>query len=102
MTTYFHRKKGNDLAYHKIEGRSPGILFLHGFYSDRNGIKSQALQDYCRKTERFYLGFDHSGHGESEGHFKDGTIGLWLQDALDMIDQFIESPFICVGSSMGG
>lgn len=102
MTTYFQRKNANNLAYHKIEGQSPGILFLHGFYSDKNGTKSQALQDYCRKTNRLYLSFDHSGHGESEGNFKDGTIGLWLQDALDMIDQFVLGPIICVGSSMGG
>ena len=39
-----------------------------------------------------YLRFDYSGHGASEGAFTDGTIGGWLDDALDVLDRLTEGP----------
>ena len=46
--------------------------------------------------------FDYFGHGNSEGEFKDGTIGLWKSDTLEIIEQLGSDEVILIGSSMGG
>jgi pimeloyl-ACP methyl ester carboxylesterase len=48
------------------------------------------------------LRFDYSGHGASDGRFEDGTISLWLADALAAFDRLTNGPQIVIGSSMGG
>lgn len=93
---------GTTIAYHKTEGISPGVVFLGGFMSDMEGGKALELEAYCKRTRRSFARFDYAGHGQSSGQFADGTIGLWLKDALAVIDQLTQGPQILVGSSMGG
>lgn len=90
------------IAYHRSEGKSPGVLFLGGFMSDMTGIKATTLEGHCLETGRAFLRFDYSGHGQSDGRFEDGTIGSWLDDALAVLDELTGGPQILVGSSMGG
>src|SRR4030081_1704324 len=93
---------GAAIAYHRLEGSTPGIVFLGGFRSDMTGTKALFLEDYCHRRGHAYLRFDYFGHGMSSGDFADGTIGRWLDDALAVIDSLTEGPQILVGSSMGG
>lgn len=93
---------GTRIAYHRTQGRGPGVVFLGGFMSDMEGGKALALEAYAKGSGRAFVRFDYQGHGQSSGEFADGTIGLWLQDALTVIDQLTEGPQILVGSSMGG
>lgn len=90
------------IAYHKTEGRTPGVLFLGGFMSDMTGTKAMALEHYCKEQGQAFLRFDYSGHGQSEGAFTDGSITRWCEDALAVFDQLTEGPQILIGSSMGG
>ena len=48
------------------------------------------------------LRLDYSGCGESEGVFEDGTLDIWRDDVLLMVDLLIRGPVVLVGSSMGG
>lgn len=66
------------------------------------GAKASYLEERCQSRNQNFLRFDYTGHGMSSGAFKDGTIGAWLQDALDVFDTLTEGPQILVGSSMGG
>lgn len=70
--------------------------------SDMTGTKAMALEAHCRGRKQAFLRFDYQGHGRSSGRFEDGTIGLWMSDALEVLDQLTEGPQILVGSSMGG
>lgn len=90
------------IAYHKSEGAEPCILFMGGFKSDMTGSRALALEAFCQNRKQAFIRFDYSGHGQSSGHFEDGTIGSWLQDALDVLDQLGGKRNILVGSSMGG
>jgi pimeloyl-ACP methyl ester carboxylesterase len=90
------------LAYHRIEGRSPAVLFCGGYTSDMTGTKALALERWCRAEGRAYVRFDYGGHGQSDGRFEDGTIGRWAEDALAIVDRVTAGPLIVVGSSMGG
>jgi pimeloyl-ACP methyl ester carboxylesterase len=90
------------LAYHRLDGRDPTVLFCGGFTSDMDGTKALALERWCRAEGRSYVRFDYSGHGQSEGRFEDGTIGRWTEDALAIVDRVVSGPLIVVGSSMGG
>lgn len=99
---YLDMPEGKRIAYHMTEGTAPGVLFLGGFKSDMTGIKAVTLEEWCRKQGRAFIRFDYSGHGQSSGHFEDGTIGEWLDDTLAVVDRLTKGPQIVVGSSMGG
>ncbi|MDO9412089.1 MAG: alpha/beta hydrolase [Pseudolabrys sp.] len=90
--------KGND---GKSEQR-PGLVWLGGFKSDMVGSKALALDAWAEEHGRACLRFDYSGHGESGGNFKDGTIGLWLEEAVAVYSGFARGPQVLIGSSMGG
>ncbi len=94
--------QGRRLAYHRLPGKSPGVLFCGGFMSDMSGTKAQALESFCRHHGRAFVRFDYSGHGQSGGQFSEGTIGSWREDALEVFDQLTDGPQVIVGSSMGG
>src|SRR3546814_9690526 len=80
----------------------PGVICCTGFKSDMTGSKALALQDFCRARNQQCTRFDYQGHGASSGDFAAGTIGLWLGDALAVLDAVTSGPQIVVGSSMGG
>ena len=101
-TSFLHRPGKSSLAYFRLEGESPGLMFLGGFRSDMSGTKASALEAHCRKVGRAYVRFDYGGHGESSGKFEDGTIGEWAADALAILDGVAQGPQVLVGSSMGG
>ena len=96
------RDDGGTIAYHRIGGKSPGVIFLTGFKSDMTGSKALALEDLCRRRGQAFLRFDYFGHGQSSGAFEDGTIGRWKDDAIHALDQLTDGPQVLVGSSMGG
>jgi pimeloyl-ACP methyl ester carboxylesterase len=86
----------------ETQASMPGVVFMGGFASDMTGIKAMTLDRFCRQRGQAYLRFDYRGHGASGGEFRDGTIGGWLQDSLDVFDKLTAGPQILVGSSMGG
>jgi pimeloyl-ACP methyl ester carboxylesterase len=96
------RGNGIQLAWIRIDGRAPTIVFLPGFRSDMTGDKATALAELCAERGHAMLRFDYSGHGASDGDFLDGCIGDWAADALAAIDALTEGPVVLVGSSMGG
>ena len=93
---------GVGLAWQRLPGRSPGVVFLPGFGSDMTGDKATALAELCRQQGQALLLFDYSGHGASGGAFTDGTIGRWTADAVAAIDGLTQGRLVLVGSSMGG
>ncbi|MBT3331169.1 MAG: alpha/beta hydrolase [Rhodospirillaceae bacterium] len=99
---FLTREDGTRIAYHHTPGTGPGVIFCGGFMSDMTGTKAQALEAACQASGRTYTRFDYRGHGQSDGQFEKGTIGLWADDALAVLDQITTGPQIIVGSSMGG
>ena len=96
------RDDGVELAWKRLPGRGPTLVFLPGFRSDMEGSKAVHLAQFAAARGWAMLRLDYSGHGASGGRFEDGTIGLWSADALRMIDSLTEGPLLLVGSSMGG
>ncbi|MEA2738461.1 MAG: hypothetical protein QOH05_1768 [Acetobacteraceae bacterium] len=96
------RGNGTELAWVRLAGASPTVVFLPGFRSDMTGDKATALAAFCAERGIGMLRFDYSGHGASSGDFLDGTIGAWAADALAAIDALTAGPLVLVGSSMGG
>ncbi len=83
-------------------GEAPGLVWLCGYRSDMDSTKAGALDAEAARLGLGYLRFDYSGHGRSEGRLDDGTISLWLEEALAIIRAESEGPQILLGSSMGG
>jgi pimeloyl-ACP methyl ester carboxylesterase len=65
------------------------------------GTKAQALDQWAAEHGHASTRHDSTGHGESGGAFRDGTISLWLAQSLAVLRRFTEGRQIIVGSSMG-
>lgn len=96
------RPDGEGLAWRRVAGEGPTVVWLGGYRSDMAGTKAQALAEWAAETGRAFLRFDYFGHGESTGAFETGTITRWREDALAVMDEVAEGPLVLVGSSMGG
>lgn len=92
---------GARIAVRVREGTTPGVVWLGGYKSDMLGTKAETLDQWAQETGRAFLRHDYSGHGESGGDFRQGTISRWLAESLAVLRTFSEGPQIFVGSSMG-
>jgi pimeloyl-ACP methyl ester carboxylesterase len=93
---------GRAIAYRLRRANVPAILFLPGYASDMEGAKALALDAFAAERGLSMLRFDYSGAGSSAGRFEEGTLALWLEEALAILDQLTDGEVIVVGSSMGG
>jgi pimeloyl-ACP methyl ester carboxylesterase len=96
------RADGATIAYRRLDGKKPGVVFFHGYHSDMSGGKALALEALCRDNGYAFVRFDSFGHGESSGDVARGTIGRWVEDAVTVIDDLTEGKLVLVGSSLGG
>lgn len=92
---------GETLAYRRVDGDGPTVVWIGGFRSDMEGTKALALDAAARKRGWDYVRYDHFAHGQSSGDWRKATIGRWREDAICMIDS-LQGPVVVVGSSMGG
>ncbi|WP_332770235.1 alpha/beta fold hydrolase [Phenylobacterium sp.] len=99
---FLKRRDGARIAWRRVAGAGPTVVWLGGFKSDMAGTKAQALADWALTRGRSYVRFDYFGHGESDGDFAQGTITRWREDALAVLDELAQGPVVLVGSSMGG
>lgn len=95
------RPDGETLAFRRVEGAGPTIVWIGGFRSDMEGTKALALDAAARERGWNYVRYDHFAHGQSTGDWRRATIGRWREDAIALIDS-LKGPIIPVGSSMGG
>lgn len=102
MTEYLDTPQGRRIAYELTRGKAPGVVFLGGYRSDKDGTKALHLEAWAKARGQAFLRLDYSGHGESSGTFEDGTIGDWAADAAETIMALTEGRQVIVGSSMGG
>ena len=102
MTEFLETPQGRRIAYNRLAGRGPCVVFLGGFRSDMQGTKAVWLEAWARARGRAFLRLDYSGHGESAGTFVAGCIGDWFADARAVIEALTQGPVLPVGSSMGG
>ena len=90
---------GATLAFRRLPGAAPGIVFLPGLRSDMTGTKALYLDEWCRCRGRAFVRFDYFGHGASSGDFADGTVGRWAEDVIAVLDHLTEGPQVLVGST---
>ena len=106
--THFYRVDNvQKLAFSQVIGdkkgkKSPGVVFLSGLKSDKEGTKAIYLSKWAEKNKRDFLRFDYRGHGASSGRFEDMSISDWLEDTKNIIIELTSGPQILVGSSLGG
>jgi len=96
-----HRPDGETLAWRRIAGLGPTVVWIGGFRSDMEGTKALALEAAAKARGWSYVRYDHFAHGQSSGDWRQATIGRWREDAIALIDA-LEGPVLPVGSSMGG
>lgn len=95
------RPDGETLAFRRIRGEGPTVLWIGGFRSDMEGTKALALDQAARERGWAYVRYDHFAHGASSGDWRAAGVGRWREDAIAMIEA-IDGPVLPVGSSMGG
>lgn len=99
---FLETAEGRRLAYRKLEGSSPGVVFIHGLNSNMEGEKAKALEQVCRRQRAAYVRFDLSGHGQSSMDFNVCNITIWLEDLQAILTSLTSGPQVLVGSSLGG
>ena len=78
------------------------IVFLHGFMSNIEGEKPQAILKFAKKNKLGFLALEYSGHGKSSGKFTKGNITQWSKEVEIVIKKIVKkNKFILIGSSMG-
>ena len=92
---------GDRIALRHSNGRTPGVVWLGGYRSDMLGTKAETLGAWAAEHGHGFTRHDYSGHGESGGAFRDGTISRWLAQSLAVFRQRTVGAQILVGSSMG-
>ena len=90
------------IAYNRVLGKSPGVVFFCGHGSDKEGSKALFIESWAKSYGQAFLRFDYSGHGSSDGLFLETNISDWTSDAITVLDNLTEGPQILVGSSLGG
>ena len=98
---YFINQSGK-IAYNRVLGKSPGVVFFCGHGSDKEGSKALFIESWAKNHGQAFLRFDYSGHGSSDGLFLETNISDWTHDAITILDNLTEGPQILVGSSLGG
>ena len=97
---------GRRIAFRRVEGTGPLLVFLPGYMSDMAGGKANALFDWAQQHGRACLLLDYSGCGESSGEFSDGTLSRWRDEVVTLIDAQADTnvpgSVLLIGSSMGG
>ena len=106
-TSFYKIENGQKLAFSQVFGdknrtNSPGVVFLSGLKSDKEGTKAVFLSQWAEKNERDFLRFDYRGHGASSGTFEDTSISDWFDDTKRIVMGLTSGPQILVGSSLGG
>jgi pimeloyl-ACP methyl ester carboxylesterase len=99
---FLPRPDGERLAWRRVAGQGPTVVWLSGYRSDMAGSKAEAIAEWAKAHGRACVRFDYFAHGESTGDFLQGSITRWREDALAVIDELTEGPLVLVGSSMGG
>ncbi|MDC3107697.1 alpha/beta hydrolase [Paracoccaceae bacterium] len=104
---FFELNDGQKLAFSQVIGRKnrknlPGVVFLSGLKSDKEGTKAVFLSKWAERNDRDFLRFDYRGHGASSGIFEDTSISDWLDDTKRIVAGLTSGPQILVGSSLGG
>ena len=108
VETSFHKTDdGQKLAFSQVNGDKkiknlPGVVFLSGLKSDKEGTKAIFLSQWAEKNNRDFLRFDYRGHGASSGTFEETSISDWLEDTKSIVLSLTSGPQILVGSSLGG
>ncbi|MDC3234707.1 alpha/beta hydrolase [Candidatus Puniceispirillum sp.] len=100
-TEYIINQSGK-IAYNRVPGKSPGVVFLCGHGSHKEGSKALFIEAWAKSYGQAFLRFDYSGHGSSDGLFLETNISNWTRDAITVLDNLTEGPQILVGSSLGG
>ena len=67
-----------------------------------NGTKALILEQLALDEGFGFTRFDYFGHGASEGDMSEGTISIWTDDCLAILDEVALGPQILIGSSLGG
>ncbi|WIY52951.1 alpha/beta hydrolase [Devosia sp. YIM 151766] len=93
--------EARDIAVEQRSGAAPGLFWLNGFRSVMSGAKAMSLDALGAEKGLAVTRFDYSGDGQSGGHFDDGTISRWLEEAEAVLAR-THGPQIVCGSSMGG
>lgn len=58
--SFLTRPDRPNLAYHKLKGRNPGVVFLPGLNSNMNGQKATALEDFCNSLGHAFVRYIQS------------------------------------------
>lgn len=94
--SFLDTPQGRKIAYHRLYGDPPGVVYIHGLNSSMNGEKCAAVESFCRNKGQAFLRFDLSGHGRSSGTLRECTLTAWLEDVSAVMENLTDGPQVYV------
>lgn len=92
---------GVKISRDKTDKRVPQVVYIHG--GGVNSAKERVYDIAAPLLEHATItSFDCSGHGESTGELKKGSLKKRTVEALEVIQKYAKEPLVLVGASMGG
>jgi hypothetical protein len=53
--SFLNRSELPNLAYKRLKGKTPGIIFIPGYLSNMNGIKAVAVEEFCKSLGHAFI-----------------------------------------------
>ncbi len=100
--TEFFSGPNRRIAYRRLAGAGPTVVWLGGFKSDMTGTKAEAFRNGRRTGAARFSASITPDTAHRRGGSRMERSALWLADALAAIDALTAGPLVLVGSSMGG
>ena len=98
----FFETAGRRIAFRRREGASPTSCSCPAMRRTWKGRKQWPSTAGVRNAASPCSGSIIRGRARARGRFEDGTLALWIEEALAAIDQLTNGPLVVAGSSMGG
>ena len=91
------RVNGTSL-YYEEQGTGPGVIFVHGSWSDHGtwAVVAEPLASQFRAVT-----YDRRGHSRSERSSEQGSAGQDAADLIELIERLDLAPVFVVGNSSG-
>eukprot|EP00188_Purpureofilum_apyrenoidigerum_P001345 Plantae.Rhodophyta-Purpureofilum_apyrenoidigerum.ctg17297.p2 GENE.Plantae.Rhodophyta-Purpureofilum_apyrenoidigerum.ctg17297~~Plantae.Rhodophyta-Purpureofilum_apyrenoidigerum.ctg17297.p2 ORF type:complete len:313 (-),score=60.26 Plantae.Rhodophyta-Purpureofilum_apyrenoidigerum.ctg17297:106-1044(-) len=81
---------GIKISFDYFPGEGPVVVFLpQFFYSKDPFAKVNSIMYFCERRRQGFLTLDYYGTGRSGGKFKDGTLSMWVNHVIEILERVL-------------
>jgi len=91
---------GIPLSFDYIPGQYPVVMYLPPFFYAKDPMaKANSLKAFCERRGQGFISQDYYGTGRSGGDFVDGTISLWTDHVIEILERVLRNQKVVLVTS---